>query len=228
MSTPARRHKQRALAAQSADTGPAASAASDQYQLMQHALWQARQRLKRIKSVESKVAAKRDEILPEFTTYVAGVLEADAGGQDDVIANIMVWAFDVGQLDYALAIAAYIIRHGIEAPDQYQRDAPAIIAEQTADEVLQRIDPDGDDQQATATLAHNADTAHTLTAGADIHDPIRAKLEKARGTARRALGEDDAALEHLERARELNEHAGVKKAIEQLTRRINKSDGDRD
>ncbi|SFU01407.1 phage terminase small subunit [Halomonas saccharevitans] len=229
MQSPARKHYQRVSAAQAAGTAdPGRPQTGEQYELHAAALWEARRTLKGIKSTEQKVAKKR-ELLPEFDAYVAGVLEAGTGAQDDVVMTVMIWRLDVGDLAGALAIAEYALRHGLDAPDRFERDTPAIVAEQLAEEAIRQLEaPHADTDEgraavanAAAELAMHLSRAEALTHDADMHDPVRAKLHKALGYAQRARGGHAAeALEHLRRALALNDRVGVKKDIEKLEREL--------
>lgn len=229
MQSPARKHYQRVSAAQAAGTAdPDRPQTGEQYELHAAALWEARRTLKGIKSTEQKIAKKR-ELLPEFDAYVAGVLEAGTGAQDDVVMTVMIWRLDVGDLAGALAIAEYALRHGLDAPDRFERDTPAIVAEQLAEEAIRQLEaPHADTDEgrvaaanAAAELAMHLSRAEALTHDADMHDPVRAKLHKALGYAQRARGGHAAeALEHLRRALALNDRVGVKKDIEKLEREL--------
>jgi tetratricopeptide (TPR) repeat protein len=217
--SPARAHFQEAAAAKESGHTPNAKVASgDQYELMSAAMWEARRTLKNIKSIEAKIEKKR-ELLPQFGPYIAGVLDSDAGAQDDVLMTVMVWCFDIGELKSALHIAEYAIKHKLETPDRYERDTASLVAEQTADEALKLLDKDDADIPDLIDALQRADQ---LTADADMHDQIRAKLHKSLGYALRAAGNLEAAMKHLQRALELNDRAGVKKDIEQLEREIKK------
>src|SRR5690554_3434842 len=113
MTSPARRHYQRATAAKAAGLAePGRPQTGEQYELFAAALWEARRTLKGIKSVESKIAKKR-ELLPDFAPYVDGVLTAGSGAQDDVLVTVMLWRLDVGDIVGALPIAEYAIKHGL-------------------------------------------------------------------------------------------------------------------
>ncbi|WP_413615761.1 phage terminase small subunit [Halomonas cupida] len=223
--SPARRHFQRITAAQAAgDAQPGKPQTGQQYELFATALWEARQALKGIKSVEAKVARKR-ELLPQFAPYVDGVLSAGAGAQDDVLVTVMLWRLDVGDIAGALTIAEYAIEHGLDTPDRFERDTASLVAEQVAEEALKQLQANRDEGEASdsgdaaAHLVMHLVTAEALTRDADMHDQVRAKLHKALGYAYRDKGNSlDEALKHLRRALELNDKVGVKKDIEQLER----------
>lgn len=229
MQSPARKHFARVSAAQAAgNADPNRLQNGEQYELHAAALWEARRTLKGIKSTEAKVR-KKTELLPEFESYVAGVLESGNGAQDDVLVTVMLWRLDVGDLAGALAIAEYALRHGLDTPDRFERDTPSIVAEQLAEEAMRQLEKPHDDTDegrtavanAAAELAMHLARAEALTQDADMHDPIRAKLHKALGYAERARGGHAVeALQHLQRALELNDRAGVKKDIEKLEREL--------
>ena len=54
-----------------------------------------------------------------------GVLQADAGAQDPVLVEVLVWQIDVGNWPRVLELADYALRHQLKMPDQYNRDLPA-------------------------------------------------------------------------------------------------------
>jgi|TARA_A100001518_G_scaffold810_1_gene632 hypothetical protein len=228
MTSPARKHYQRATAAQAAGAAdPRAAQGGEQYELHAAALWEARRTLKGIKSIEAKVAKKR-ELLPEFEAYVAGVLEGGKGAQDDVLMTVMLWRLDVGDLEGGIEVAEYALRHGLDTPDRFERDTASIVAEQVAEEALARLETPYEDSERGRTAAANdaADLvmhlsrAEALTRDADMHDQIRAKLHKALGYAYRGSLSLEESLEHLRRALQLNDRAGVKKDIEKLEREL--------
>ncbi|KAG0184743.1 hypothetical protein DFQ28_010635 [Apophysomyces sp. BC1034] len=200
MKSPARMHFERASAAQAAAAHADTMAGATRYELMLAKLATDRRRLKAIQSVKHKIAVKA-ELLPEYAEYVAGVLDAGRGAQDDVLMTVMVWRIDAGDYVGALAIADYAVRYGLVLPDPYERPLAGVLAEEFAEAAL-----------AAFSSGHPFDTGwlervQTLTEGADMHDPIRAKLFKALGLAvqhehpKQALG-------YLRQALALNERAG--------------------
>ncbi len=217
MTSPARKHFQRVSAAQAAGTAqPNRPQNGDQYELHAAALWEARRTLKGIKSVQAKIEKKR-ELLPQFDDYVAGVLEAGNGAQDDVLMTVLVWCIDIGALEGALDIAEYAMRHNLQTPDRYERDTPSLIAEEIAEQALRML---ADDGAAASRIAEILERTQAITADHDMHDEIRAKLHKAWGYAQRDAGMLEAALGNLQRALSLNDRAGVKKDIEKLEREL--------
>jgi hypothetical protein len=224
--TPAQAHLQRKQAAQAAGNAPAgATTQGSAFELMQAQLYQHRQQLKAIQSVERKIEAKR-EFLPLYIPWVRGVLESGQGAQDLVFTSVWVWAMDVGAYDMALAMASYILQHGLTMPDQYQRDPATTLIDEVADASLKGKVPFVD---ATEVLQQVA----LLTDARDVPDQARAKLYKALAYAvveRTSMSEVDykelpldkaqQALPFMHRALELFSGVGVKKDIERLERRV--------
>lgn len=235
----ARRHRDRVLAAQtvaSAPDGgaavapavappsaagatipdPADRAASQIGLRLTHDL----RRLKEIKSIDLKIAAKR-EMLPNYRDWIAGLLEADAGVGSgiaaDVLPTCMVWMIDVGEYDQALDLAEFVLRHHVAMPSRYERDAPTIVVEEIADAAA-KVQNTGE-----AFPLSVLDTVDNLTVGIDIHDQVRAKLLKAIGIEQLRRAEDapaansqaplHSALANLREAQRLHDRIGVKDRI---------------
>ncbi|MGQ5524841.1 phage terminase small subunit [Chitinimonas sp. PSY-7] len=218
MMSPAREHRLRVLAKKAANANEYGGMADNSaYTQMRLKLHQDKTRLKRIQSLEGKVAVKR-EVLPEYCAWVDGALQGE-GAQDDVLMTVLVWRIDVGDWQGALDIARHALRFNLAPPDHYQRPLPCLIAEELADQA-----PKPDSAMPLQVLQ---DADHLLT-GRDMPDPVRAKLEKALGYAwnREAAASPPEtveyakrqALAHLERALQLHDKAGVKKDIERLQR----------
>ncbi len=191
-------------------------------------------RLSEIKSTEAKIAAKR-QMLPEYQSWCDGWLEAGrctngnelgSSGADDVLPTIMVWSIDTGDWVRALELAEHVLRFRVAMPDRYKRDAPTLLAEEIAEAAF-RV-------QARAQPFPLAvlEKVELLTIGVDMHDEVKAKLQKAIGVElARAAGEVDTgaadfiaaatrALEPLLRAQELNPRAGTKTKAAQLEKAI--------
>ncbi|OYD53249.1 hypothetical protein CGK74_13625 [Thauera propionica] len=216
--TPARAHLQAHIAAAraAAESGDRIDPAlANGYELMLAQLAEHRRQLKQIQSVERKIEHKR-KLLPEYAPYIAGALEANRGGQDDVLVTLLVWHIDCGQLATAVPLAAYCIAHGLVMPDHYQRSVATLVAEEAAELALRQL------AAGEAADVGALETIQAMTASSDMPDEVRAKLEKAIGYALRDT-HPGVALLHLERALQLNAKVGVKKDIERLQREIKKA-----
>lgn len=240
MTSPALRHRQQKLAALASsraaptagpvappmpETGPGAS----EYQQLLIALGDDRRRLQDIQSIERKVEAKR-AMIGRYLPWVEGALAAETAAQDEIVARMLLWSMDVGDWPLALRIAAHVLAHGLALPEGFSRKPATAIAEEAAEAGLKKP-PQIDGK----TLLHVAE----LTAGLDMHDQVRAKLEKAIALAFLAAADAfdpeaesaqaggkpallQAALDHFARALELDKNSGVKKQIERLTAELKK------
>lgn len=223
MISPARRHFLKASATASA-VASATPETNDQYQLMQAALVEDRRRLHDIQSIERKIEAKKVFIL-QYEPYVDGVLESDAGTQDDVLMTMLVWHLDIGNVQRALTIANYALKHNLTPPDSYRRATASILVEESAEHYLRgKIKPEWEggaiknrvDAGSFANEIALLLEIDQVTAVHDMHDQIRAKLYKAVGYLQSLQGDYAIATETLERALNLNKNIGVIKDIERL------------
>ncbi|WP_413164117.1 phage terminase small subunit [Aeromonas salmonicida] len=214
--TPARRHRERALAAlQGAASPQFDQARANAYELQLMQLAEHRRTLQSIQSIERKIDAKRT-MLPVYKPWIDGLLAADRGGQDDVLVTVMLWTLDTGDLEGALPMASYVLRHGLSTPDRFERTAATMIAEEVADTAIKQ--QEAGVGPSTSLLGQYMARLH----GCDIFDQVRAKLHKAVGRACLADGRKQLAAEHYRRAIELHDKVGIKKELEVLERELKK------
>ncbi|HEX8446295.1 MAG TPA: phage terminase small subunit [Sphingomonas sp.] len=183
-------------------------------------------RLKDVASIERRAEIKRDELLPEYAAWVDGILaaseDADHAVGGEILPTVMIWRIDAGDYAGALPLAAYVLRHDIPLPVRYNRSAPALIAEEMAEAALKA---QAADQPFSLEILEEVDA---LTAHADMHDEIRAKLMKAIGVELIRQADDldaagpeyrgltERALAPLRRAQALHDRSGVKGHIKRL------------
>ncbi|MGN4933294.1 phage terminase small subunit [Aeromonas rivipollensis] len=217
MTSPARRNRERKLAALQGAANPQFDQQrANAYELQLMQLAEHRRTLKGIQSIERKIDAKRP-MLAVYKPWIDGLLAADRGGQDDVLVTIMLWTLDTGDLDGALPMASYVIRHGLSTPDRYERTAATMIAEEVADTAIKQ-------QEAGNGPSYGLLCAYLeLLTHSDIFDQVRAKLHKAVGRACYAEGLKQQAAEHYRRAIELHDKVGIKKELEVLERELKKN-----
>lgn len=210
----AKKHFAKTMAAQQAatdrDNQPRANAS--QYELMLAQLHAHMQTLKGIESITTKCQRKA-VFLKDYQPYIAGVLQADAGQQDDVLTTVMLWQLDAGMYKSALELGAYALKHKLTMPDQHQRSIGCILAEEIADTALKSQDGPG-------VPLLDLCTADNLLKDVDYPDPVKAKLYKALGYAFRADGKPTIALEYLKDALALSDRIGVKTDIKALEKEL--------
>lgn len=219
MPSPAQLHMMRALAARSvavATAGPPEGSPEGRMQaLLLAQLDTDRRQLKDIKSKERKADAKRT-MLPTYVPHIEGVLAADAGGDDPIVGFVLAWRVDVGDYEGALQLGAYVLKHSLSMPDNWQRTPAEYMAEQFAEQAFRERKADRD-----FNVEHLV-AVDRLTEGYDMHDQVRAKLLLALGREV-ARGEPEAALVILKRAVELHKDVGAKKDIERLEAVVKRS-----
>ncbi|HHU9946832.1 TPA: phage terminase small subunit, partial [Escherichia coli] len=144
---------------------------------------------------------------------------------DEVIATLMVWAIDCGDLPLALRIGAYVVRHNLIMPDNFGRTAATVLTEEICNPVLTQAGTDADAD--LSAFIEPLDTLWEIVANQDMPDEVRAKLCKACAFARRGLTDADnmaSSLKLLREAMHLNPNAGVKREIATLSRALKKAD----
>lgn len=216
MTSPARRNRERKLAALQGAANPQFDQQrANAYELQLMQLAEHRRTLKGIQSIERKIDAKRP-MLAVYKPWIDGLLAADRGGQDDVLVTVMLWHLDTGDLEGALPMASYVIRHGLSTPDRYERTAATMIAEEVADTAIKQ------QEAGNGPSLELLGNYMALLSDCDIFDQVRAKLHKAVGRAALAEGLKPQAAEHYRRAIELHDKVGIKKELEVLERDIKK------
>lgn len=241
MTSLARRHRERALAARAGQASapaivgqavamPETGEVASEYRALYAVLQDNLRSLSDIQSIEGRNPIKR-EMAETFRAWVDGALAAGADGtaaQDEIVAQMMIWAIDYRDFERALDIGEHVLRFGITLPERYLRTPACLLAEEIATAVL------AEPQLATLEQLMRLDR---LTGDYDMPDQARAKLLKALGRAyARAADEFDAeadsapaggkaallhaALDACKRALQLHKAIGVKKDIERLERLV--------
>jgi hypothetical protein len=171
-------------------------------------LAQHRARLKTIKATATKEQIKREELLPELKPYVDGILEADTGGQDEVLVTYMVWAFDAGLFDDCLTVAQYALEHDLVLPVQFTRDLSEWLVEEFADRTIRAA-------ANAEPLDNHAFTVWAMTKDLDMGDITAGKIHKAMGLV--VMTErPESALVSFKLSDKLWDKAGVRKLIQSI------------
>jgi len=197
------------------------SAAGQEYAVLRAVLHDNLRKLQDVESHEARIPMKR-EFMTEFVPWIAGVLEADAPVQDEILMTNLVWAIDCAEYDVALMLGRFALKHGLALPERYNRTTACFLREDIAEVAL---------AQPGAVPHEVLVEIDQLTAAADMPDAAKAKLDKAlgrswldkaenfdpsdeTGPAGGAAAFASEGLTHLQRALKLNSKVGVKKDIE--------------
>lgn len=207
----ARKHFQQHQAISAAETaaefGTMQNTNAYEQQLLQ--LNSDKNRLKNIQSKQNKIELKR-QLLPNYKPYVEGILEVKPGVQDTVITEILVWAIDIGDYEFALDIAEYVLEHGLKLPDRFERSEACFITEDIADEFLKTLKTDvAVDITVLERLEQLITDESLVQSKRDMPDEVKAKLYLALGKTemRFVTGEELIDLVHATRARDFLDQA---------------------
>ena len=88
--------------------------------------------LKSFNRIEDKVQHKRDVLIPKFKPYVETYLASDEQYQNPLFSQLIIWLFDINDLDTAIDWCQQAIDREIDTPERMKRD----FATFCADEVL--------------------------------------------------------------------------------------------
>ncbi|WP_432786964.1 hypothetical protein AAEX37_01026 [Oligella sp. MSHR50489EDL] len=183
------------------------------YELMLIKLNSDRRRLRDIQSMSRKAEVKK-EILPDYDTYVEGVLSGGKGVQDEMIVQLLIWSLDADDLERALPMIEYAVAHNMALPDSYNRNLATAVVDEFVASVLRM-------HQATDSYPLNEiERIKALTADKDMPDEALAKLYKVAGEAHEAENLLDEALKNYVRAYELNSRVGVKTQMNRLKKEL--------
>lgn len=200
MITPAQQHWQNVMAQRAGRANEGVDhAVRTAHEEVLYRLRLAQARLKGVQARSAKAAIKK-ELLPDFSGWIEGTLEADGGQQDEVIATLMVWAIDCGDLPLALRIGAYVVHHNLIMPDNFGRTAATVLTEEICNPVLTQAGTDADAD--LSAFIEPLDTLREIVTDQDMPDEVRAKLCKACAFARRGLTDADSMASSLKLLRE--------------------------
>lgn len=212
--TPIQRDTLRKAAQQPATAIAAAPLPLDR--AMRYKLGSDRARLKKIASMQRKAEVKT-EILPDYLPYVEGQMAAGLG--DEVLTQVMIWAFDANELVTFADLARYALDNGVALPSEFARPLGAWLAESTAKLVMRVVDGSinaealGDDK--LTALQELVLWLERETAQIDMHDEVRAKLCRACGEILLAESPEQS-LAYFENALRLDPHIRVKTRLKEL------------
>ncbi|QTL95541.1 terminase endonuclease subunit [Aeromonas jandaei] len=137
MSSPGQRHKLRVQATQGAElaacTGIATGAVADSLHLQMIALEQDIVRLRNLARIADRVNMKRSELMPKYRPYVerylASVAESGQPYQNELFQRLIIWAFDIGDLETGIAWALLAIEQNQQTPNNIKRDWAHFVAD---------------------------------------------------------------------------------------------------
>ncbi|OQX16186.1 MAG: hypothetical protein BWK73_04800 [Thiothrix lacustris] len=172
------------------------------------------QRLHEINSITRKQAVKRDELLPRklYRDYLANHMTAGKK-PGAVMVRMMIWAFDVGDVDYGMQLATYIHGKGVAVmPEGFKRDFPNYILGTVGDYAAAQL------TNAQTVTDHICTVTRWLAEHPewDIVDKIKAAVLKGEGGWLEQNDAKEAALLNYEQAHELDRGVNLRRKIKSL------------
>jgi len=89
--------------------------------------------LKGFNRLEDKVQHKREKLVPKYRSVIEEFLVGDEHFDNPLFAQMVVWMFDIGELETAIEWCVKGIELGLDTPERFKRD----FATFCADEVLE-------------------------------------------------------------------------------------------
>ncbi|WP_151789195.1 phage terminase small subunit [Acinetobacter seifertii] len=225
-------HQAKSAAETAAEFGTMRNTNAYEQQLLQ--LNSDKNRLKNIQSKQNKIELKR-QLIPNYKPYVEGILEVKPGVQDAVITEILVWSIDIGDFDFALDIAEYILKYGLKLPDRFERSEACFVTEDIAEEFLKLLKTEaGIDQKGLDQLVRleRLITDKSLPQNRlDMPDEVKAKLYLALGKGEMQFLTGDLendlpravhAQNWLEKALDLDDKCGGRTDLNKMSKLSNK------
>lgn len=121
--------------------------------------------------------------------------------------TVMQWMLDADDIPGALEIAPYALKYRLKVPNN-KRPVAYLLAEEVA------LSAERSRKAGNPAKMDDLRAAIAMTAAEDMPDMVKAKLFKVTGLMLSDCGDYVQALEHLERAMQLDGHAGVRKEIQ--------------
>lgn len=131
--SPAARHKLAVLATPAAAAHAAAAESLDSLHLRLVEFEQDKQVLKGFVQISEKVNHKRDVLIPKYKPLAEKYLAAGESYQNPIFTDLIVWLFDIGDLETAVEWLFKAIELNLPTPENFKRSSWAVIC---ADEVL--------------------------------------------------------------------------------------------
>jgi len=185
-------------------------------ELLDQSLEQDLAALKDIRSKERKVDVKREELIPKYREDYLPRLRAD-GATHPLLAWMVIWLFDIEDIEAAIDLALYCLEHEVELPERFKRDMPTFVA----DAILEWANEQHKEGHSPDPYFSNV-MGHIDGFGGpdlwDIPDEVRAGYYRLYGLMLEAEGKYAAALDILEIAYELG--AKVKTKIGELKKKL--------
>lgn len=216
MLTPAQRHRQSALAAQSVPTVKSSTNASLLMQLVED-----RRALSAKQSIAAKIELKR-ELLPNYIGFIDGLNGKDTGlAEQDalLLSELFVWLVDCFELPRVITLFDYMQRFSISTPERHSRDLATFTAEELSAQMNTRLKTG---YEFRPEEVEDLRTIQASISGYDMPDQVNSAFCKSFGMVLAAQSNYADAIDNLKKADALDTSAGVKNDLKRLTKLLEK------
>lgn len=186
-----------------------------------------RKYLRSLNAIADRVKHKREVLVPKYKPYVQAYLESGESFEHPVFTNMVVWLFDVKELDTAIEWCMKAIERDLPTPENFRRDWPTFCA----DEVLAWAEKES--ERGHSIEPYFSQVFEKVDKEWRLHEKVHAKWYKFAGLylIRNEEGQPQATaignVETLEKALALLQHAhdkhskvGVGTQIKKIEARI--------
>ncbi|MCG9552682.1 phage terminase small subunit [Vibrio sp. Isolate32] len=186
-----------------------------------------RKHLRSFNAIADRVEHKRNVLVPKYKPYVQSYLESGEQFENPIFTNLVIWLFDIKELDTAIEWCMTAIERDLPTPENFRRDWPTFCA----DEVLAWAE--NESERGNSIEPYFSQVFEKVEKGWRLHEKVHAKWFKFAGLylIRNEKGQPQATaignLETLEKALALLQHAqdkhqkvGVGTQIKKIEQRI--------
>ena len=161
-------------------------------------------------AIADRIKHKREVLVPKYKPYVQAYLESGEAFENPIFTNMVVWLFDVKELDAAIEWCMKAIELDLPTPENFRRDWPTFCA----DEVLAWAEKES--ERGHSIEPYFSQVFEKVEKDWRLHEKVHAKWYKFAGLylIRNEEGQPQATtvgnVETLEKALALLQHAHEK------------------
>ncbi|MBE4233833.1 terminase endonuclease subunit [Vibrio parahaemolyticus] len=169
-----------------------------------------RKYLRSFNAIADRIKHKREVLVPKYKPYVQAYLESGEAFENPIFTNLVVWLFDIKELDTAIEWCMKAIELDLPTPENFRRDWPTFCA----DEVLAWAEKES--ERGHSIEPYFSQVFEKVEKDWRLHEKVHAKWYKFAGLylIRNEEGQPQATavgnVETLEKALALLQHAHEK------------------
>ncbi|MDQ2216388.1 phage terminase small subunit [Vibrio parahaemolyticus] len=169
-----------------------------------------RKYLRSLNAIADRIKHKREVLVPKYKPYVQAYLESGEAFENPIFTNLVVWLFDIKELDTAIEWCMKAIELELPTPENFRRDWPTFCA----DEVLAWAEKES--ERGHSIEPYFSQVFEKVEKDWRLHEKVHAKWYKFAGLylIRNEEGQPQATavgnVETLEKALALLQHAHEK------------------